>query len=140
MKLPSHSFTINSNGNGGTIIDSGIIGEFVSQIGYRRSRDVEDNSGFGLCYNVSGTVENIQFPAFSFHFKGGSHMVLPDGNSFVPYSSDTFCLAMLNTRFLTAAVGPAVLIGNYQRQNFYILYDREKNRLGFTQQSCNTLR
>eukprot|EP00253_Pinus_taeda_P032849 PITA_32849 len=108
-------------------------GEFASQIGYRRAPGVED-----LCYNVSG-LENFQWPTFAFHFKGGSDMVVPSENSFssaTSGSADTFCLAMNGGTFVH---GPAVLIGNIQQNNFYILYDREKNRLGFTQRACNTL-
>jgi hypothetical protein len=152
LTLPSNLSTVDSDGNGGIIIDSGasftifpeaiykqIVDNVASQIAYRRARDVEANSGFGLCYNVSG-VKNIQLPGFAFHFKGGSDMILPHENSFVSYSSDTFCLAMLETSFLDVSVGPAVLIGNYQQQNFYMVYDRENNRLGFTHQTCKTLR
>jgi hypothetical protein len=152
LKLPSKLLRFDTKGNGGTIIDSGtsftlfpetiynqIAGEFASQIGYRRAREVEAITGLGLCYNFSGVeYTNIQLPEFSFHFKGGSDMVLPDENCFVQVSSDSFCLAMLNSSVLDNATGPSVILGNYQQQNFYILYDREKNRLGFTQQSCQT--
>jgi len=69
-----------------------------------------------------------------------SDMVLPDDNCFTLVSSDTICLAMLNaSSVLKVAVGPAVILGNHQQQNFYILYDREKNRLGFTHKTCKKL-
>jgi hypothetical protein len=150
LKLPSNLLSFDSKGNGGTIIDSGtsftifpeaiykqIVDNFASQIAHRRAPDLEATTGLGLCYNFSG-VENIQLPEFAFLFKGGSDMVLPDENCFMQIASDSFCLAMLNTSILENAVGPAALLGNYQQQNLYILYDREKNRLGFTQQNCKT--
>jgi len=134
LKLPSHLLRFDTNGNGGAIIDSGtsitlfdeaiynqIAGEFASQIGHRRAREVEALTGLGLCYNFSG-VENFEIPEFAFHFKGGSDMVLPDDNCFTLVSSDTICLAMLNaSSVLKVAVGPAVILGNHQQQNFYIL-------------------
>ena len=62
-------------------------------------------------------------------------MVLPQDNYFAPMnSSDTDGLM-----FSSAPIdlgGPIAFLGNYQLSNFYILYDREMNRLGFTQQGC----
>jgi hypothetical protein len=128
LKLPSHLLRFDTNGNGGAIIDSGtsitlfdeaiynqIAGEFASQIGHRRAREVEALTGLGLCYNFSG-VENFEIPEFAFHFKGGSDMVLPDDNCFTLVSSDTICLAMLNASSVLK-----VAVGNHQQQNFYIL-------------------
>jgi len=152
LKLPSKLLGFDSEGNGGAIIDSGttftvlteeifnqIAGLFASQIGYARIGDVEARTGMGLCYNVSG-LENIVLPEFAFHFKGGSDMVLPVANYFSYFESfDTICLTMISSRgILEVEVGPAVILGNYQQQDFYLLYDREKNRLGFTQQPCKT--
>jgi hypothetical protein len=94
---------------------------------------MEALTGLGLCYNFSG-VENFEIPEFAFHFKGGSDMVLPDDNCFTLVSSDTICLAMLNASSVLK-----VAVGNHQQQNFYILYDREKNRLGFTHKTCKKL-
>ena len=34
------------------------------------------------------------------------------------------------------AVGPAVILGNYQQQNFYVECDLENERFGFRSQSC----
>lgn len=151
LTLPSNLLSFDSQGNGGTIIASGssltsfpdsifkqIVAVFASQIRYRRF--YEGDNGSGLCYNVSG-VENIQWPKFAFHFNGGSQMVLPEENGFTNYginyyADDLLCLAMLNRGI--AVNGPAVIIGNIQQNNFYILYDREKNRLGFTQGACKT--
>lgn len=139
LTLPSNVNTFDSNGNGGTVIDSGtsytnfpravynqIAAEFASQIRYPK---VEATIIFGLCYNVA----TIQFPEFAFHFSGGSDMVLPEGNSFVPVNSDTYCLAFTGLDF---GDGPDAILGNYQQRNIYILYDRDMNRLGFTQQAC----
>lgn len=148
LTLPSNVSTFDSNGDGGTIIDSGttytrfplevynqIAAEFASQIGYPRAPQAEFSSGFGLCYNVSGVANvNIQFPDFAFLFNGGSHMVLPQDNCFLPVSSDTYCLTFFG--FGSGSSGPAAVLGNYQQKNIYILYDRDMNRLGFTKQAC----
>jgi hypothetical protein len=152
LKLPSRLLRFDTKGNGGAIIDSGttftvfneeifkqISGEFASQILYGRTDDVEARTGMGLCYNVSG-LENIVLPEFAFHFKGGSNMVLPVANYFSYFTSfDSICLTMISSSgILEVDNGPAVILGNYQQQDFYLLYDREKNRLGFTQQTCKT--
>jgi hypothetical protein len=153
-QLPSKLLRFDTKGNGGTIIDSGttftvfsdeifkhIAAGFASQIGYRRAGEVEDKTGMGLCYDVTG-LENIVLPEFAFHFKGGSDMVLPVANYFSYFSSfDSICLTMISSRgLLEVDSGPAVILGNDQQQDFYLLYDREKNRLGFTPQTCKTFR
>jgi hypothetical protein len=153
LNLPSKLLRFDTKGHGGTIIDSGttftvfnkkiyekIAAGFASQIGYKRATKVEAKTGMGLCYNISG-LDNVPLPEFAFHFKGGSDMVLPVANYFSYFSSfDSICLTMISSEVLDSEVdnGPAVILGNYQQQNFYILFDREKNRLGFTQQTCKT--
>ena len=32
--------------------------------------------------------------------------------------------------------GPAAVLGNYQQQNFHIVYDMEKERVGFQPKPC----
>jgi hypothetical protein len=152
LTLPSNISTFDSNGKGGTIIDSGtsfttfpgaiynqIASEFASQIAYPRAPEIEATTLFGLCYNVSGVANaNIQFPEFAFHFNGGSDMVLPQDNCFaLAISLDYYCLTLVNGgTALDNSGGNAAILGNYQQKNFYILYDREMNRLDFTQQAC----
>ena len=116
-----------------------IVAGFASKIGYKRATEIEAWTGLGLCYNISG-LRNTQWPTFAFHFKGGADMVLPVSNYFTHFRSlDSTCLTMVSSkRFSDDDNGPAVILGNYQQQNFYILFDREKNRLGFTQQTCKT--
>jgi hypothetical protein len=156
LTLPSNLLAFDSKGNGGTIIDSGtsytffpeaiykqILSEFTSQIGYRRVH----SDLYEVCYNVSGVnVMNIQLPRFILHFKGGSDMVLPAENSFTAANGDNFlaaipdtvCLAIKNAG--SVPVGPAVVFGNFQQNNFYLLYDRQNNRLGFAQRTCKAFR
>jgi len=84
---------------------------------------------------VSGVANvNIQFPDFAFLFNGSSDMILPQANCFLPVSSDAYCLAFLGLSL--GPTGPAAFLGNYQQKNFYILYHREMNLLGFTKQVC----
>lgn len=94
----------------------------------------------GLCYNIF-SLDNVPLPDLVFHFKGGSDMVLHVASYFSYFSSfDSICLTMVSSEVIDSKVdnGPAVILGNYQQQNFYILFDREKNRLSFTQQTCKT--
>ena len=73
-------------------------------------------------------------------------MVLPEENSFIAAStdnflagtSDTICLAIMNAGCVPD--GPAAVVDNFQQSNFYLLFDREKNRLGFTQETCKAFR
>ena len=58
-------------------------------------------------------------------------MVLHDENSFIVASTDNFLAGTFDTIFLaimnagSVPDGPAVVVGNFQQNNFYLLFDRE---------------
>lgn len=153
VKLPSKFLVASPNGNGGTIVDSGstftfmdpalygpLIKEMAAQTrNYKRVHDVEVQSGFGLCYDIPD-ARNASFPRLAFHFKGGAKMELPVANYF-SFMTDlgVWCLTIVSTSSPagpSVPVGPAIILGNYQQQDFYIEYDLEHQRLGFKKQKC----
>ncbi|XP_057536171.1 probable aspartyl protease At4g16563 [Amaranthus tricolor] len=156
VKLPNKYLTPNSNGNGGTIIDSGttftfmersllnpLVKELAAQYSnYKRAKDIEAQSGFGLCLNIISVqpLQNVTFPELVFHFKGGGKMVMPMSNYF-SFVGDlgVVCLTIVTNDSPAAPsipIGPAVILGNYLQQNFYIEYDLENQRLGFKKEKC----
>lgn len=153
VKLPSKFLKPDRNGNGGTIVDSGstftfmdpalygpLVEAMAAQTGhYKRARDVEAQSGFGLCYDVP-SARNVTFPELVFHFKGGAKMELAIANYF-SFMTDlgVWCLTIISDSSPdgpSGPVGPAIILGNYQQQDFYIEYDLKHQRLGFKKHKC----
>lgn len=155
VKLPFGLLRPGPKGNGGTIVDSGstltfmdralfdpVVAELAAQMGrYKRAKEAEARSGFGLCIDVSGE-RNVSIPELVFQFKGGAKMDLLVANyfSFIGDSgSGALCLTIISGSSPVGpdeAVGPAIIIGNYQQMDFYIEYDLENQRLGFKKHKC----
>ncbi|XXG62565.1 hypothetical protein AAC387_Pa05g0898 [Persea americana] len=139
-----------SDGNGGTIVDSGttftfmeghvfepVAREFESQLGllYKRETDTESRTGLRPCYKVPGDKSFLS-PKLVFHFKGGADMELAVSNYFAFLGeTDTVCLTIV-TDVGELSEGPSIILGNFQQQNFYMEYDLKKERMGFRRQLC----
>ncbi|KAI3874519.1 hypothetical protein MKX03_004849 [Papaver bracteatum] len=143
--------TLHPNGSGGTIIDSGatfsfmgkqvydkVVQEIDSQAAdYKRAANVEKDVHLSPCYEVP--KENASLPELGFHFRGGVKMDLPVMNTF--WFIDTnetrvACLAVVTDRGKGGG-GPAVILGNFQQQNYYVEYDLKHEHLGFRTQDCS---
>ncbi|KAL2323024.1 hypothetical protein Fmac_027403 [Flemingia macrophylla] len=151
VRVPRRLLETDIGGNGGFIVDSGstftfmerpiydmVAREFRRQVNYTRAAEVEARSGLGPCFVVPflGGGGTMSFPELRFEFRGGAKMRLPVANYFsLVGESDVACLTVVSD---DVAGGPAVILGNYQQQNFYVEYDLENQRFGFRSQSCET--
>ncbi|XP_073009916.1 probable aspartyl protease At4g16563, partial [Typha latifolia] len=166
VRLPEEIFVPGPSGNGGAIVDSGttftyieaaafelLVAAFVNRVAgrFNRSSEAEDRTGLPLCFNLppGKAAAKTELPELAFHFKGGAEMRLPVENSFVlagpsPAAApppeapvaEAVCLAILSDSGGAGGGGPAVIIGSFQQQNYYMVYDLERERLGFRRQSC----
>ncbi|XP_021909122.1 aspartyl protease family protein 2-like [Carica papaya] len=141
VNIPEGTWNLSEDGGGGTIIDSGttlsyfaepayeiIKKEFVKKVkGYRV---IKDFPLLDPCYNVSG-VEKMELPEFGIVFSDGAEWNFPVENYFIWLEEDVVCLAILGTPRSALSI-----IGNYQQQNFHILYDINNSRLGYAPMSC----
>ena len=101
---------------------------------YNRSVIAEKRTGLPLCFAAAD--EKVRLPKLSLYFNGGAVMRLPVENSFaVAGGEGAACLAVV-TDSGGRRGGPAVILGSFQQQNFEVVYDLEKNRLGFRRQTC----
>ncbi|KAI3450757.1 hypothetical protein Pfo_007422 [Paulownia fortunei] len=145
-----------SNGNGGTIVDSGSTFTYMNQAvfnvvadafseqvkEYKRAENVESLTGLRPCFDVTGH-KAVKMPELKLHFKGGAEMALPLENYFFAVSDDqklVVCLTMVTDNTLLGPElisGPSVILGNFLMQNFHVEYDLRNERLGFRQQSCS---
>lgn len=151
VRVPYKYLWPDSDGNGGTIVDSGttftfmapelfepLADEFVSQMvknrNYTRALGVEALTGLRPCFDVPGEKTGL-FPELKLHFKGGAEATLPVENYFaVAGDGSAVCLTVVTHR--EAYGGPAIILGNFQMQNYYVEYDLRNQRLGFKQQLC----
>ncbi|CAH9072874.1 unnamed protein product [Cuscuta epithymum] len=142
--IPEEMWGFSPEGAGGTIIDSGttlsyfaapaydiIKNAFVEKAG-KRYPVVHDFPILEPCYNVSG-VKELDLPSFGVVFRDGAVWNFPVENYFIRIEPEEIvCLAILGTPKSGLSI-----IGNYQQQNFQILYDTKKSRLGFAPRKCS---
>lgn len=141
LNIPEETWNLSSNGAGGTIIDSGTTLTYFAEPAYQIIKEafVKKIKGYPLlkdfpvlspCYNVSG-VEKMELPEFGIRFTDGAVWDFPVENYFIRLEKEVVCLAILGTPRSALSI-----IGNYQQQNFHILYDTKNSRLGFAPRSC----
>ncbi|XP_058088128.1 probable aspartyl protease At4g16563 [Magnolia sinica] len=152
VEIPYRYLSQGSDGNGGTIVDSGttftfmeghvfepVAREFERLVGYyKRAADMEYRTGLRPCFDVSAE-KSLKLPQLAFHFKGGADMALPLANYFSYVgNSGTVCLTIVTDGFTGDGFsgGPSIILGNFQQQNFFLEYDLAKERFGFRPQKC----
>ncbi|KAK8507764.1 hypothetical protein V6N13_140507 [Hibiscus sabdariffa] len=141
LNIPEETWKLSADGAGGTIVDSGTTLSYFADPTYQIIKEafVNNTKGYPVikdfpvldpCYNVSG-VENVEFPDFGIQFADGAVWNFPVENYFIWVEEDVVCLAILGTPKSALSI-----IGNYQQQNFHILYDTNKSRLGYAPMKC----
>ncbi|GLT61025.1 hypothetical protein SLA2020_337610 [Shorea laevis] len=142
LDIPEKTWLLTPEGAGGTIIDSGTTLSYFAEPAYEIIKEaflkkvqgypvVKDFPILEPCYNVSG-VEKMELPEFAIHFADGAVWNFPVENYFIRLEpEDVVCLAILGTPHSALSI-----IGNYQQQNFHILYDVKNSRLGYAPMSC----
>ncbi|KAK4278950.1 hypothetical protein QN277_016720 [Acacia crassicarpa] len=148
LKIPKETWLVSADeeggGGGGTIIDSGTTLTYFAEPAYQIIKEafMKKIKGYSLvveeglhlplkpCYNVSG-FEAIELPDFGIMFEDGAVWDFPVENYFIEIEPGVVCLAILGTPHSALSI-----IGNYQQQNFHILYDLKNSRLGYAPVNC----
>jgi hypothetical protein len=155
IKVPLNLREFDWRSNGGMLIDSGttyshlpeplysqLLQLLQSVITYPRATDMEMRSGFDLCYKVPCTNNNFVddlLPSITFHFLNNVNLVLPQGNHFYAMgapSNSSVVKCLLFQRMDGGDYGPAGVFGSFQQQNVEVVYDLEKERVGFQPRDC----
>ncbi|KAJ4839346.1 hypothetical protein Tsubulata_008281 [Turnera subulata] len=143
LNIPEGTWHLGSDGTGGTIVDSGTTLSYFAEPAYQIIKEafVKKVKGYPVindfpilepCYNVSG-VEKIELPEFGIVFGDGAVWNFPVENYFIRLEPEgVVCLAILGTPRSALSI-----IGNYQQQNFHILYDTKRSRLGYAPMKCS---
>ncbi|KAL8168095.1 hypothetical protein V2J09_009594 [Rumex salicifolius] len=155
VQIPSEYLVASAKGNGGVIVDSGstftfmeravfgpVARELEKQMSkYKRAEEVEQESGLGPCYNITGQAD-VEVPKLVLVFTGGARMDLPLADYFILVNGGSIaCMTVLTDPEGPVSPGvpsgPAMILGNYQQQDFYMEYDLENQRFGFKPQKCD---
>ena len=164
-EVPLSLREFDSQGNGGMLIDSGttythlpepiysqLLSTLRSVISYPRAQDMELRTGFDLCYripytsnknnsnNTNSSREDLDFlPSITFHFLSNVSLVLSGGSHFYAMGAPnnaTVAKCLLFQSMEDSEYGPAGVFGSFQQQNVKVVYDLEKERIGFQQMEC----
>ncbi|XP_073129058.1 probable aspartyl protease At4g16563 [Henckelia pumila] len=162
IEVPLSLREFDSSGNGGMIIDSGttythlpepfysqLLSLLQSIITYPRALEVEARSGFDLCYKIPCPMNDVSLaadddeylPSISFQFLDNVVLELPRGNAFYAMSAPrnstvTKCLLFQGMDIESDDYGPAGVFGSFQQQNVEVVYDLDKERIGFQVTDC----
>ncbi|KAJ0565879.1 putative nepenthesin [Helianthus annuus] len=144
LDIPEKTWDLTADGYGGTIIDSGTTLSYFADPAYNiiKKSFMENITRFPLvddfpilepCYNVSGIPDyKNDLPSFGIVFNDGAVWNFPVENYFIKLEPEEIvCLAVLGTPRSALSI-----IGNYQQQNFHIMYDTKKSRLGYAPTRC----
>ncbi|KAI5647755.1 hypothetical protein M9H77_33760 [Catharanthus roseus] len=143
LDIPEETWNLTPEGAGGTIVDSGTTLSYFADPAYKIIKNafvkkvknypvVNDFPILMPCYNISG-VEKPDLPSFGIAFADGAVWNFPIENYFIKIDPDeVVCLAILGTPRSALSI-----IGNYQQQNFHMLYDTRQSRLGYAPTKCS---
>lgn len=144
LPIPSNVFQITSKGDGGTIIDMSTRFSRLPKIAFDHvvkamqeliHLPTTEVPGFHLCYSMANS-DILRVPPLTLTFQNNATMTLPMENLFISASdqADVMCLAMV-----PAHRGSPTIIGSTQQQNFLMVVDTTRSRLGFTRRQCASL-
>lgn len=146
LAIQPSAFALQSSGAGGFIIDSGTSYTYLINKAYQAVQNAIDSImklqrvdaskeiGLDLCYYLPSGTSQPTMPDMTLHFQGAD-MVLPVENYMIRFSyqkDSLWCLAMVGSNSIS-------ILGNYQQQNFHILYDIGKEVLSFAPAQCENL-
>ncbi|KAG0610632.1 hypothetical protein M758_7G079900 [Ceratodon purpureus] len=144
LPIPSKVLQLHNQGEGGTIIDmSTRFSRFPKSAFHHIMKAFKSHidlptilvPGFHLCYSMANS-DILRVPSLTLVFQNNARMRLPMENLFVSASEqgDVMCLAMVPT-----SPGTPTVIGSTQQQNFLMVVDRGRSRVGFAPRQCASL-
>eukprot|EP01018_Ginkgo_biloba_P029543 Gb_20733 [translate_table: standard] len=148
LSLPPETFALDtSTGSGGAIIDSGTVITRLVEPAYTALRDafrsklsnlMDKSTSFGTffdtCYNVVSPA-SINGPTITFHSEGGLDLELSQEN--ILYQQDDNSPVCLAFALPPKGLSNLSIFGNFQQQNWRIIYDVPHSQLGFAQERCS---
>ncbi|KAL3570082.1 hypothetical protein D5086_027331 [Populus alba] len=128
-EVPSSLREFDSLGNGGLKIDSGTTYTHLPETFYSQVPRPNNNA----------LTSDDLLPSITFHFLNNVSLVLPQGNHFYPVSAPSNAAVVKCLMFQSmddGDDGPAGVFGSFQQQNVEVVYDLERERIGFQPMDC----
>lgn len=153
---PPSLSSIDSQGNGGTIVDTGttytslpdpfyasVMSSISSAVPYERSHDLEARTGFDLCFKIPCARAPCpdELPLVSLHLAGGgAKLTLPKQSCYYPVTAPKDSVVVKCLLFQRMddddTGGPGAVLGSFQMQNLEVVYDLVVGRIGFRPRDC----
>ncbi|XP_026458605.1 aspartic proteinase CDR1-like [Papaver somniferum] len=148
--FPRGTFELSSQGEGGTMIDSGsllssmykphydkvlgLVKAHFSKLGvkYVGRRQVL-NVSLDACFQ--GEFNDFNYPPITLHFEQADYVISDHRSNFIRLTGDTFCFGYLQKSTTT---GPAFKLGAMQQSNKRIVYDTMVDALYFGDEDCKS--
>ncbi|NP_001149953.1 Aspartic proteinase-like protein 2 precursor [Zea mays] len=144
LQLPTSTF--DSGDSKGTIIDSGTTLAYLPREVYRtllaavfdKYQDLPlHNYQDFVCFQFSGSIDD-GFPVITFSFKGDLTLnVYPDDYLF-QNRNDLYCMGFLDGGVQTKDGKDMLLLGDLVLSNKLVVYDLEKEVIGWTDYNCSS--
>ncbi|KAH7520568.1 aspartic proteinase nepenthesin-1 [Ziziphus jujuba] len=143
LPISKDTFSLQDDGSGGLIIDSGTTITYLEESAYDELRKVfsskvnlpvddSGSEGLDLCFKLPSDSSKVDVPKLIFHFDGADLDFPPENYVLLDSDLGLLCLAM------GASSGMSIL-GNFQQQNTLVLHDLQKETLSFVPTKCEQL-
>ncbi|PWZ25835.1 Aspartic proteinase-like protein 2 [Zea mays] len=144
LQLPTSTF--DSGDSKGTIIDSGTTLAYLPREVYRTLltavfdkhpdlavRNYEDF----ICFQFSGSLDE-EFPVITFSFEGDLTLNVYPHDYLFQNGNDLYCMGFLDGGVQTKDGKDMVLLGDLVLSNKLVVYDLEKQVIGWTDYNCSS--
>ncbi|KAF8677106.1 hypothetical protein HU200_046571 [Digitaria exilis] len=144
LQLPAHVFETGKNK--GTIIDSGTTLTYLPELVFKevmlavfnKHQDIKfHNVQDFLCFQYSGSVDDA-FPTITFHFADNLALHVYPHEYFFPNGNDMYCVGFQNGALQSKDGKDIVLLGDLVLSNKLVVYDLEKQVIGWTDYNCSS--
>ncbi|XP_026383316.1 aspartic proteinase CDR1-like [Papaver somniferum] len=143
--FPRGTFKVNTQGKGGTIIDSGAPMSVMFKDHFDRVADLVkshfDNLGieyvgphqyFDVCFRLRGRFDITNYPSITLHFQQADYVIPDYKANFIIFNNDIVCLGIYRDNIYTVAFA----LGAMQQANKRILYNIMDRSLSFATEYC----
>ncbi|XP_026385011.1 aspartic proteinase CDR1-like [Papaver somniferum] len=144
VRFPRGTFKLHSQGEGGTVIDSGapisimykdhfdrvvdLVDEYFDDLGIKY---IGSHQNFDMCFGLPGRFDTSKYPSIILHFQQVDY-VIPDYKANFIIFDEIVCLGI----FRGNTSKPAFVLGAMQQANKRILYNVMDRSLSFATEYC----
>ncbi|KAL9258147.1 Aspartic proteinase nepenthesin-1-like protein [Drosera capensis] len=141
LTIPPGTFSLNSDGTGGTIVDSGTTIFYMNTTAYNLVADklakeiklkqvnLASETGLNLCWEMPKS--NYSYPTLTMHFDNADWVLSSNNYMLEETSLGATCLAVLPSS--------QTIFGNVAQHGNLVHFDVSKNVLSFVPTNCKTL-